>query len=119
MLIMSITLTSRMLLAQSTVKGTLVDSLNQDKLFYVSVGIVTTDSTMQEMGVAYTEADGSFSISGVPSGSYLLRASYLGYETLIVDTSEFRKISPVSSPRFIPLSRNSSLSCSIRSRSLL
>ena len=79
---MSITLTSSALLAQSTVKGTLVDSLNQDKLFYVSVGIVTTDSTMQEMGVAYTEADGSFSISGVPSGSYLLRASYLGYETL-------------------------------------
>ncbi|MCR4827476.1 MAG: outer membrane beta-barrel protein, partial [Bacteroidales bacterium] len=82
LLIMSITLTSSALLAQSTVKGTLVDSLNQDKLFYVSVGIVTTDSTMQEMGVAYTEADGSFSISGVPSGSYLLRASYLGYETL-------------------------------------
>ena len=82
LLLMSITLTSSALLAQSTVKGTLVDSLNQDKLFYVSVGIVTTDSTMQEMGVAYTEADGSFSISGVPSGSYLLRASYLGYETL-------------------------------------
>ena len=69
-------------MAQSTVKGTFVDSLNRDKLFYVSVGLVTADSTMQEEGTAFTEADGSFTISGVRSGSYLLRASLVGYETL-------------------------------------
>ena len=69
-------------MAQSTVKGTLVDSLNRDKLFYVSVGLVTADSTMQEEGVAFTEANGSFTISRVRAGSYLLRASLVGYETL-------------------------------------
>ena len=69
-------------MAQSTVKGTFVDSLNRDKLFYVSVGLVTSDTIMQEEGVAFTEADGSFTISGVRSGSYLLRASLVGYETL-------------------------------------
>ena len=69
-------------MAQSTVKGTFVDSLNRDKLFYVSVGLVTSDTNMQEEGAAFTEADGSFTISGVRSGSYLLRASLVGYETL-------------------------------------
>ena len=69
-------------MAQSTVKGTFVDSLNRDKLFYVSVGLVTSDTNMQEEGAAFTEADGSFTLSGVRSGSYLLRASLVGYETL-------------------------------------
>ena len=69
-------------MAQSTVKGTFVDSLNRDKLFYVSVGLVTSDTNMHEEGAAFTEADGSFTISGVRSGSYLLRASLVGYETL-------------------------------------
>ena len=80
--ILIFTLIYSALMAQSTVKGTLVDSLNRDKLFYVSVGLVTADSTMQEEGVAFTEADGSFTISRVRAGSYLLRASLVGYETL-------------------------------------
>ena len=80
--ILIFTLTYSALMAQSTVKGTFVDSLNRDKLFYVSVGLVTADSTMQEEGVAFTEADGSFTISRVRAGSYLLRASLVGYETL-------------------------------------
>ena len=80
--ILTFTLIYSALMAQSTVKGTLVDSLNRDKLFYVSVGLVTADSTMQEEGVAFTEADGSFTISRVRAGSYLLRASLVGYETL-------------------------------------
>ena len=76
------TLSSNELLAQATVKGVLVDSLNQDKLFYVSVGIVTPDTLMRVMGAAFTEADGSFTISGVPAGSYLLKASLVGYDML-------------------------------------
>ena len=69
-------------MAQSTVKGTLVDSLNKDKLFYVSVGIVTPDTTMQLIGAAFTEADGTFTITDVPAGSYLLKASLVGYDML-------------------------------------
>lgn len=76
------TLISSVLMAQSTVKGTLVDSLNKDKLFYVSVGIVTPDTTMQLIGAAFTEADGTFTITDVPAGSYLLKASLVGYDML-------------------------------------
>ena len=76
------TLIASELLAQSTVKGVLVDSLNQDKLFYVSVGIVTPDTNMRVIGATFTEADGSFTISDVPAGSYLLKASLVGYDML-------------------------------------
>ena len=76
------TLISSELLAQATVKGVLVDSLNQDKLFYVSVGIVTPDTLMRVVGAAFTEADGSFTISDVPAGNYLLKASLVGYDML-------------------------------------
>ena len=68
--------------AQTTVKGVLVDSLNKDKLFYVSVGIVTPDTLMRVVGAAFTEADGSFTITDVPAGSYLLKASLVGYDML-------------------------------------
>lgn len=70
--------------AQTTIKGTVVDSLNGNKLFYVSVGVVTPDSLMRVVGVAFTEADGSFSISDVPAGKYLLRTSLVGYDMLSV-----------------------------------
>ena len=76
------TLISSGLLAQATVKGVLVDSLNNDKLFYVSVGIVTPDTLMRVVGAAFTEADGSFTIYDVPFGSYLLKASLVGYDML-------------------------------------
>ena len=68
--------------AQTTLQGTIEDSLYHDKLFYVSVGLVTSDSTMQVEGVAYTDSDGSFIMTGVRPGSYLLRASLVGYQTL-------------------------------------
>ena len=68
--------------AQTTVKGVLVDSLNKDKLFYVSVGIVTPDTLMRVVGAAFTEADGSFTITDVPAGTYLLKASLVGYDML-------------------------------------
>ena len=77
-----LTLISSELLAQATVKGMLVDSLNKDKLFYVSVGLVTPDTLMRVVGAAFTEADGSFAISDVPAGSYLLKASLVGYDIL-------------------------------------
>ena len=68
--------------AQTTIKGVLVDSLNKDKLFYVSVGIVTPDTLMRVVGAAFTEANGSFVITDVPAGSYLLKASLVGYDML-------------------------------------
>ena len=68
--------------AQTTVKGVLVDSLNKDKLFYVSVGIVTPDTLMRVVDAAFTEANGSFVITDVPAGSYLLKASLVGYDML-------------------------------------
>ena len=66
-----------------TITGKLVDSLSREKLFYVTVGLVTQDSTAMTVANAYTDAAGNFSMPGIPSGSYLLKANIVGYDMLV------------------------------------
>ena len=66
-----------------TVTGKLVDSLSREKLFYVTVGLVTQDSSAMTVANAYTDAAGNFSMPGIPSGSYLLKANIVGYDMLV------------------------------------
>ena len=63
-----------------TVTGKMVDSLSREKLFYVTVGLLTTDSTAQTVANAYTDAAGIFSITGISAGSYVLKANLVGYD---------------------------------------
>lgn len=59
-----------------TIKGVLVDDETKIPLAGANVEILD-----QGMGAA-TDADGHYIINNVPVGSYLLRFSYLGYETV-------------------------------------
>lgn len=61
-----------------TVSGTIVDS-EGGPLPGATVVIMNPDST--QVTGQQTKSDGSFSISGVKVGKYLLRASFVGYKT--------------------------------------
>ena len=81
---------------QYTVAGKLVDSLSREKLFYVTVGLITKDSAAMTVANAYTDAAGNFSMTGIPEGSYLLKANLVGYDMLVrpvVVGGEQRRIS--------------------------
>lgn len=60
---------------ERTIRGTVVDSVNQAPIAGVSVAVTGT-----ELG-ALTDNDGSFVIRGVPSGDVTLRVRRIGYRT--------------------------------------
>ena len=63
------------LMAQTvTIKGTIVDSLNNDPLPGANVILPGTS-----IGAA-TDVDGKFLLRNIPVGSYRIRASYVGYD---------------------------------------
>ena len=64
---------------KGTVSGTVVDAQGEP-LPGATVVIMNPDST-QVTGQS-TKTDGSFSISSIKLGSYILRASYIGYKTI-------------------------------------
>ncbi|MBQ9436077.1 MAG: outer membrane beta-barrel protein [Bacteroidales bacterium] len=66
-----------------TITGKMVDSLSREKLFYVTVGLMTQDSTATVVANAYTDASGNFSLSGVSAGTYVLKANIVGYDMLV------------------------------------
>ncbi|MCR4995367.1 MAG: outer membrane beta-barrel protein [Bacteroidales bacterium] len=73
-------LTSPALFAQKgTVSGTIVDT-EGEPLPGATVVVMQTDST-QVTGQS-TKTDGTFSLTGIKYGDYLLRASYVGYKTV-------------------------------------
>ncbi|WP_201741872.1 TonB-dependent receptor [Flagellimonas alvinocaridis] len=72
---MLLALTPLYIVAQSTVTGNITDSENGQPLEQVSVYI-----PQLEKG-AVTDTNGSYTIAGLPEGSYKLVVAYLGYET--------------------------------------
>ncbi|MDR2496228.1 MAG: TonB-dependent receptor [Tannerellaceae bacterium] len=68
-----------MLRAQNII-GTVTDKASGRPLEYASVSITAVDPPLG----ATTDSLGRFSIDGVPVGRYDVRASYVGYETVII-----------------------------------
>ncbi|MCR4965393.1 MAG: TonB-dependent receptor family protein [Bacteroidales bacterium] len=65
-----------------TVTGTMVDTLNKEKVMFATVVLQTPDSTAKMVGQAVSDAQGGFQISSIPAGEYVLAAVLLGYETV-------------------------------------
>ena len=63
--------------ATGTIAGTVINATTKEPLFGVSVALVGT----QQGGVS--KLDGQFTINRVPVGSYRMRASIVGYMTMI------------------------------------
>lgn len=68
-------LTSVGIMAQNVVKGVVVDSNSENPLQGVSVSIKSLSKT------TLTNADGSFSLTNITNGSYVVEISFKGYET--------------------------------------
>lgn len=67
-----------------TVTGTMVDSLNKEKIFYATIGLMTQDSTPKMVGNTYSDATGKFTLTDIPAGTYNLKASLVGYDLLVI-----------------------------------
>ncbi|MCR4964358.1 MAG: TonB-dependent receptor family protein [Bacteroidales bacterium] len=63
------------------VQGTVCDTTNGQKIFYATVVLTTTDTSMRNVAVTYTESNGHFQLDDVPAGNYFLKVILYGYDT--------------------------------------
>ena len=77
--ITAILLSLNALIAQYTVSGTLADSLTNERLMFVNVGLLRTADTVFVSGAA-SDDKGVFKIEHVPDGEYILQITAIGYE---------------------------------------
>ncbi|MEM7655620.1 MAG: carboxypeptidase-like regulatory domain-containing protein, partial [Bacteroidota bacterium] len=68
----------------ASIQGQVLDAFDQEGLAYASVSIhLPTDS--QIVAGSLADEEGRFSLREVPSGTFYLRVSFLGYEPLMVE----------------------------------
>lgn len=68
-------------LAQSQLRGRVTDAQSQEPLEFASVAVYKTlDTTLVEGSI--TDVSGIFLIENVPAGSYFLKVSFIGFQTL-------------------------------------
>ncbi|MBQ4548939.1 MAG: TonB-dependent receptor [Bacteroidales bacterium] len=74
--------------SQNNVNGVLVDSLNNEKLPFVNVGLMRAVDSIFVSGTSSNEA-GQFKLEHVPSGKYIFFVSSIGYESVkkMIDVS--------------------------------
>ena len=65
-----------------TISGTLADSLNHEKIFYATIGLLTSDSNARVIDNTFSDVKGQFSFTEVPAGTYNLKFSLVGYDLL-------------------------------------
>lgn len=77
---------ANLLSAQSryNLTGTMVDSLNNERVQFATIMLLTPDSTAQMVGKSLSDAQGRFQISNVLDGEYQFVATLVGYERLII-----------------------------------
>ena len=61
-------------------QGVVCDTANGQKIFYATVGLTTTDSTLRNVAVTYSETNGRFLLEDIPAGNYFLKVMLVGYE---------------------------------------
>ncbi|MEJ6979609.1 outer membrane beta-barrel family protein [Pedobacter sp. P351] len=67
------------------ISGTIIDSVTQKPLDYVSVSLSRASSAKSTNG-ALTDSKGVFKIDNVSAGSYKLSLSFMGYQTKIINS---------------------------------
>ncbi len=68
---------------QSQIRGQVRDKADQNPIEFATVSIHKQDSTI--LGGATTDVNGNFTISNIPFGNYILKVSFIGYKTYIMD----------------------------------
>ena len=69
------------LFSQNNVSGVLVDSLNNERLPYVNVGMMRAVDSVFVAGTSSNE-DGYFKLEHIPDGKYVFFVSSIGYESI-------------------------------------
>ena len=69
------------LFSQNSVSGVLVDSLNNEKLPFVNVGLMRAVDSVFVSGASSNE-NGYFKAEHIPDGKYIFLVSSIGYETI-------------------------------------
>lgn len=70
-----------------TITGSVADSLNHEKIFYATLGLVVPDSTGRVIGTSFSDNKGNFVFTGISEGRYILKASLVGYDMVSVPVS--------------------------------
>ncbi len=65
----------------SLISGTVLDAKTKHPIEFVSVSVARLPDTVFVSGVLST-ATGTFRITGIPSGNYVLKVSYVGFKTV-------------------------------------
>ena len=68
--------------ASGSIKGTIVDSGDQNPLDYVNIALIKKGSP-KPLALAITDNKGSFVIPSVENGNYFLRITYVGYTSIL------------------------------------
>jgi len=76
-----------------TISGTLTDSVSQAPIQFATIVVVDARSQQQVNGII-TETDGSFRITDVPTGTYDLQLSFMGYRAKTVRGIELTPKNP-------------------------
>lgn len=79
-LLILLSLTLSLNAQQSALKGSVADEQGNPLPYATVVLLLPTDSTLANYGI--TDNSGTFEIRNIPAASYILQASYLGYQTL-------------------------------------
>ena len=81
LLILSLLFFNIQLFSQNNVSGVLVDSLNNERLPYVNVGMMRAIDSVFVAGTSAND-DGSFKLEHIPNGKYVFFVSSIGYESI-------------------------------------
>ena len=81
LLILSLLFFNIQLFSQNNVSGVLVDSLNNERLPYVNVGMMRAVDSVFVAGTSSNE-EGYFKLEHIPDGKYVFFVSSIGYESI-------------------------------------
>ena len=81
LLILSLLFFNIQLFSQNNVSGVLVDSLNNERLPYVNVGLMRAIDSVFVAGTSSND-DGYFKLEHIPDGKYVFFVSSIGYESI-------------------------------------
>ncbi|NDP19535.1 MAG: TonB-dependent receptor [Paludibacter sp.] len=69
------------ILASSIINGKIIDADTKSPIEFANVALIKTGTQTPAAGVT-TDANGAFSLPDVPTGKYILRLSFIGYNTI-------------------------------------
>ena len=81
LLILSLLFFNIQLFSQNNVSGILLDSLNNERLPYVNIGMMRAVDSVFVAGTSSNE-DGYFKLEHIPDGKYVFFVSSIGYESI-------------------------------------